>query len=158
PALDPIRHALERIVAGHRPYPAVIADRHGDLVSGNTAFWALINGVARDLLEPPLSVARVLLDPPGPAPRIANLDVYAWHVLDALRERAGRFRDARLEALAAELEDVVPARGRPAADHLGYAVPLRLRAPAGELTLLTTLSHFATALDVTVSELSLEAF
>jgi hypothetical protein len=37
-------------------------------------------------------------------------------------------------------------------------VPLRLRSPYGELTLLTTLAHFATAIDVTVSELSLEAF
>jgi transcriptional regulator with XRE-family HTH domain len=158
PALDPVRRALERIVAGHRPCPAVIADRRGDLVSGNAAFWALVEGVAGDLLEPPVSVARVLLDPRGLAPRIANLEVYAWHVIDAVGEKARRYGDERLEALAAELEAVVPARGRPAADHLGYAVPLRLHAPAGELTLLTTLAHFATATDVTISELSLEAF
>jgi hypothetical protein len=106
----------------------VIADRHGDLVSGNAAFRALVDGVAGDLLEPPVSVARVILDPRGLAPRIANLDVYAWHVIDAVRERAHRYRDGRLEALAAELEGVVPERGHPA------------------------------AIDVTVSELSLEAF
>ena len=56
------------------------------------------------------------------------------------------------------LSGVVPERGRPAANHLGYAVPLRLGSPNGVLTLLTTLAHFATAIDVTVSELSLEAF
>lgn len=64
----------------------------------------------------------------------------------------------RLDAIVADLEQVVPERGRPAANHLGYAIPLRLRSPNGELTLLTTLAHFATAIDVTVSELSLEAF
>jgi transcriptional regulator with XRE-family HTH domain len=158
PRLDPIRHALERVADGHRPYPAVVADRRGDLVFGNAAFRALIDGVAGELLEPPVNIARVLLDPRGLAPRIANLDVYAWHVIDAVREKGRRYRDERLAALAGELEAVVPARGRPAADHLGYAVPLRLRSAAGELTLLTTLAHFATAIDVTVSELSLEAF
>jgi MmyB-like transcription regulator ligand binding domain len=117
--LDPIRNALERLLAGHRPYPAVIADRHGDLVSGNAAFWALIEGVAPDLLEPPVSIARVILDPRGLAPRIANLDVYAWHVIDALREKSRRYPDERLDAIVAELEQVVPERGRPAANHLG---------------------------------------
>jgi transcriptional regulator with XRE-family HTH domain len=158
PRIDPIRTALERLLARHRPYPAVIADRHGDLVSGNASFWALIDGVAPDLLEPPVSVARVILDPRGLAPRIANLDIYAWHVIDALREKSRRHPDDRLDAIVAEVEQVVPERGRPDTNHLGYAVPLRLRSPHGELTLLTTLAHFATAIDVTVSELSLEAF
>jgi MmyB-like transcription regulator ligand binding domain len=54
--LDAVREALERILEGHLPYAAVIADRHGDLVSGNAAFWALLDGVASELLEPPVSV------------------------------------------------------------------------------------------------------
>jgi hypothetical protein len=37
-------------------------------------------------------------------------------------------------------------------------VPLRLRAGEQELALLTTLAHFATAIDVEVAELTLEAF
>jgi transcriptional regulator with XRE-family HTH domain len=45
PKLDPIRNALEPLLAAHRPAPAVIADRRGDLVSGNAAFWALIEGM-----------------------------------------------------------------------------------------------------------------
>lgn len=158
PRFDPIRNAAERLVERHRPYPAVIADRHGDVVSGNASFWALIDGVAPELLEPPVSIARVILDPRGLAPRIANLRIYAWHVIDALRDRSRRHPDERLDALVAELQQVVPERGRPDPNHLGYAVPLRLRSPDGELTLLTTLAHFATAIDVTVSELSLEAF
>jgi hypothetical protein len=54
-----------------------------------------------------------------------------------------------------ELETLVPAEPLPS-DHLGYAVPLRLRAP--DMTLLTTLTHFGTANDVTVAELTVEAF
>ncbi len=42
--------------------------------------------------------------------------------------------------------------------HLGFAVPLRLSSPRGELSLMTTIMSFATAVDVTLSELKLEAF
>ena len=57
----------------------------------------------------------------------------------------------------------MPGRPRqPAPDYLGFAVPLRLRAGGGdnesELRLITTLTHFGTAVDVTVAELRLEAF
>ena len=43
-------------------------------------------------------------------------------------------------------------------DYLGFAVPLRLHMDGGELRLLTTLTDFGTALDVTLAELRLEAF
>jgi hypothetical protein len=43
-------------------------------------------------------------------------------------------------------------------DHLGFAVPLRLRCDEGELRLITTLTSFATATDITLAELHLEAF
>jgi hypothetical protein len=63
----------------------------------------------------------------------------------------------RLVALADELSRYVPAaRLRPG--HLGFAVPLELRSSAGDLRLITTITSFATAVDVTVSELRLEAF
>jgi len=159
PKLRTVRDALERILDGHLPCPAVITDRHGDLVSANRAFWALTEGVAEELLAPPVSVARLLLHPAGMAPRILNLDVWAWHVIDALQREAGRSPNERLEALVAELEELVPDRPRAATpDYLGFAVPLRLRWRDAELQLLTTLSHFGTAVDVTVAELRLEAF
>lgn len=46
----------------------------------------------------------------------------------------------------------------PPAGHLGFAVPLRLRTSRGELRLMTTVTTFATAVDVTLAELKLEAF
>ncbi|MFD4790662.1 helix-turn-helix transcriptional regulator [Streptomyces sp. NPDC058459] len=160
--LEPIRAALERILRGHLPYPAVVVDRHGDLVSANAAFGALTAGVAAHLLEPPVSVPRVLLHPEGLAPRIVNLDEWAWHIVDRVRDENTRNPDDRLRRLAAELTALAPPRPRPSPDHMGFAVPLRLRAdgpPDGrEMTLVTTLTHFGTATDVTVAELRLEAF
>jgi hypothetical protein len=37
-------------------------------------------------------------------------------------------------------------------------VPLRLSSPGGELRLITAITTFATAVDVTISELRLETF
>jgi hypothetical protein len=50
-------------------------------------------------------------------------------------------------------------RGAPGpADVLGFAVPLELASADGDLRLITTLTSFATATDVTLAELRLEAF
>jgi transcriptional regulator with XRE-family HTH domain len=159
PRLDPVRTALARVLDGHLPYPAVVVDRHGDLVAANAAFWVLTDGVAAHLREPPVNVPRLLLHPHGMAPRIANLDQWAWHVIDALRQEALRNPTDRLQALVTELEALVPERPRHLGpEHLGFAVPVRLASGDGELQLLTTLTHFGTAVDVTVAELRLEAF
>jgi transcriptional regulator with XRE-family HTH domain len=159
PGLEPVRTALARVLDGHLPYPAVIVDRHGDLVGANDAFWVLTEGVAAPLRAPPVNVPRLLLHPRGMAPRIANLDQWAWHVIDALRQETMRNPNDRLQALVAELEGLVPERPRHLGpDHLGFAVPLRLCSSDGELRLLSTLTHFGTAVDVTVAELRLEAF
>jgi transcriptional regulator with XRE-family HTH domain len=158
PSLAAVRTALGRVLDGHLPYPAVITDRHGHLVAANRTFTALIRDVAPELRRPPLNVPRVLLHPHGLAPRIVNLDEWAWHILDALRQHALRTSDDELDALADELERLVPEPPRSNPDHIGFAVPLRLRLGDDELHLLTTLTHFGTAVDVTVAELRLEAF
>jgi transcriptional regulator with XRE-family HTH domain len=157
--LGPVRSAVERIPDGHRPYPGVAAARHGELVSANAAFWALIHGTAPELLEPPVNVPRVLLHPNGVVPRILNFDVWAWHVIEALKRESVRNPSERLDSLIAELESLAPDRPRPQGpEYLGFSVPLRLRAGGAELELITTLTYFGTAVDVAVAELRLEAF
>jgi transcriptional regulator with XRE-family HTH domain len=156
PELHPIRTALENVLRGHNPYPAVIIDRHGELIASNAAFDLLTGDLAADLRT---NVARLFLHPEGMAPRIVNLHEWAWHVIDALRLESARNPSDRLHALVTELESFVPDRpSEPGPGHLGFAVPLRLRSPYGELRLLSTLTHFGTAVDVTVAELRLEAF
>jgi hypothetical protein len=141
------------------PYPAVITDRGSNLVSANQAFLALIGDPRRSPEEPDINVARVLLHPDGLGRRILNLEEWGRHVIDGLRRKSIREPGAPLADLIEELERYVPQRQPSRAEtHLGSAVPLRLRSDGGELTLLTTLSHFATAIDVTISELTLEAF
>jgi transcriptional regulator with XRE-family HTH domain len=157
PDLRPVREAIDRILDGHLPYPAVVVRPHGEMVAANAAIEVLTEGAAGHLLTPPVNVLRLALHPDGLARRVANLPEWGRHIVESLRSQAARSPDDRLEAFIAELQGYVPPL--PAGpDHIGFAVPLRLRCPEGELRLITTLTSFATAVDVTLSELRLEAF
>ncbi|GAA4239271.1 helix-turn-helix transcriptional regulator [Actinomadura meridiana] len=158
PQLGPVREALDRVLDGHLPYPAVVVRPYGELVAANSAFDVLTEGAAPALLEPPVNVLRLALHPDGTARRVVNLVEWGRHITGSLRDRAGRGGpDPALDEFIAELDGYVP-DVEPGADHLGFAVPLRLRVGEGELRLITTLTSFATAVDVTLSELRLEAF
>ncbi|MFJ6082267.1 helix-turn-helix domain-containing protein [Streptomyces sp. NPDC092369] len=156
--LGPVREALDGILEGHLPYPAIVAGPRGELVAANDAFDVLTEGAAAELLKPPVNVLRLALHPRGMARRVVNLDAWGRHIVENLRARAARSPDLSLDELAAELAGYMPAPDDSGDDYLGFAVPLRLRCAEGELRLLTTLTSFATAVDVTLAELHLEAF
>ncbi len=155
--LAPVLEALRAILDGHLPYPALVVRPYGILLAANAAFDVLTEGAAPWLLEPPVNVLRLALHPDGLAARVLNLPEWGRHVTEALRNRMTRSPDPALDALIDELETYVP-QAEPGPEHLGFAVPLRLRRDEGELRLITTLTSFATAVDVTLAELQLEAF
>ncbi|GAA3837725.1 hypothetical protein GCM10022226_69840 [Sphaerisporangium flaviroseum] len=123
----------------------------------NAAFGVLVEGVAPELPAPPANAYRPALHPEGMAPRIVNFSEWAGHILERLHQENLRNPDERLAGLHAELVRYVP-RPLVTADHLGFAVPLRLRSERGEMRLMTTITTFATAVDVTIAELKLDAF
>jgi hypothetical protein len=162
--MGPVREAIDRVLAGHEPFPAVVVDRHWGIVAGNRAIPLLTAGVAEHLLEPPVNVLRLALHPEGMAPRIANLSEWRAHLLDRLGRQAVVSGDPALAALHEELAALPGAEiGTPPAPSPDLAageiaVPLRLRHEGGELTFISTVTTFGTAVDVTVSELAIEAF
>jgi transcriptional regulator with XRE-family HTH domain len=154
PGLAPVLAALRHILDAHMPYPAIVIDRYGEIVAANAGQRVLADGCAEHLRG---NAYRLALHPDGMAPRIANFAEWAWHVLNAMAAELDRNPDQRLAALHAELSRHVPP-ARVAPGHLGFAVPLELRTAHGELRLMTTITSFATAVDVTLAELKLEAF
>jgi len=155
--LQPVRDALKRILDGHLPYPAVVVRPYGELVLANAAITVMTEGASDELLTPPVNVLRLALHPEGMAPRVGNLAEWGRHIVDSLRRQAVRSPDPKLDAFVTELESYVPPVMN-GAEHIGFAVPLQLRCKEGELHLVTTLTSFATAVDVTLAELHLEAF
>lgn len=159
PALDDARRAMELVLRGHEPYPALAVDRHWNMQSANNALTGLLEGVAPALLQAPVNVLRLSLHPEGAAPRILNLGQWRAHLLHRLRQQIATSGDPVLEALLTELSGYpAPVDAGNAPDPAGIVIPLRLMTEAGELSFISTTTVFGTPVDVTVSELAIESF
>ena len=162
PALAAARKAVELVLKGHEPYPALAVDRHWQLVSYNRAVAPFLAGASAALLKPPVNVMRLSLHPEGLAPRIVNLAQWRAHLLMRLRQQVAASGDAVLAALIDELS-AYPVPGVPydTADETvgGVVVPMQVRMPdGGALSFISTTTVFGTPVDITLSELALETF
>lgn len=155
PPMAQANAAIEAILQAHLPYPALVIDLGWDLVAANDAVWRLLEGLPESILQPPVNVIRLSLDPHGLAPRIANLEQWRSVLMSRIRHEHQAGADPRLAALLDEF-DAGPARA-PGPPEL--VVPMRLRRDDGrELSLVSTTTVFGTPREVTLSELAIEAF
>jgi transcriptional regulator with XRE-family HTH domain len=158
--MAPVRQALDRLLGGHEPFPAVVTDRRWNLISANRPAQALLSdGVAGELLAPPLNTIRICLHPKGLAPRIVNFAEYSAHLVENVHRQAVLAADAQLFELEKELLSYPGVSESDSHDPLSALfVPLVFRAGDGvELTFFSTLTTFGTALDITMAELTIEA-
>jgi transcriptional regulator with XRE-family HTH domain len=168
PALAAAREAVDLVLAGHEPYPAVAVDRHWNLVSANRAVAPMLVGADQELLEAPVNVLRLALHPRGLAPRTVNLAEWRGHLLARLRRQVELSADPALIELLRELESypAPPSRSAgmkaalpasPAAT--AVVLPLQLRTEnGGVLSFFSTITVFGTPIDLTLAELALECF
>jgi transcriptional regulator with XRE-family HTH domain len=162
PDLAPVRDALDQILSGHEPYPAVAVDRAWNMVAANSAMFALAEAVEIDprLLEPPINIIRVGLHPRGLAPLFVNLGDWHAHWLERLERQLVASGDEQLAVLIEEVagypvpEREVASDGAAAEEMLG---PVRVRTPdGGELAFFGMFASFDTPFEVTSSELAIE--
>ena len=157
PEMAPVREALDLVLGGHEPYPAAVVDRWWEMVAANSGIALLTEGVAPELLEPPVNVMRVALHPDGLAPHIVNLGEWRAHLLERLRHQVVVTGDRSLTALYEEVSGYPGPDGGHGAD-AGIFVPLVLRMGDRELRFFSTLATFGTAVDITLAELAIESF
>jgi hypothetical protein len=161
--MAPVREALDMVLAGHEPYPAVAVDRVWNLVAANSAMYGLVESVDIDpaLLEPPINVMRVGLHPRGLGPLFVNLGDWHAHWLKRLDRQQATTGDEQLAVLI----DEVAAYPVPPPEHdLASEVadsemlgPVRVRTPnGGELSFFGMFASFDTPFEVTTSELAIE--
>jgi transcriptional regulator with XRE-family HTH domain len=164
PALAAARRAVDLVLSGHEPYPALAVDRHWTLVASNASVTPLLAGAEPALLKPPVNVLRLSLHPSGLAPRIANLRQWRSHLLARLQQQIDVTADPLLVELMNELRDYPTANtaengaGAAEGEYAGIVVPLRLVTEAGVLSFFSTTTVFGTPFDITLSELALESF
>jgi transcriptional regulator with XRE-family HTH domain len=163
PELLPVREALDQILAGHEPYPAVVVDRAWNLVAANSAMRGLTEEVVIDpaLLEPPVNIMRLGFHPRGLAPLIVNLGQWRAHFCQRLERQLAVTGDPDLAALLEEVAGY-PIHGdepdsAPDPDAREMLGPVRFRAPGGgELSFFGMFATFDTPFEVTTSELAME--
>lgn len=164
PELDAARRAIDLVLKGHEPYPAIAVDRHWTLIASNGALSYFTAGVDPALLTPPVNVLRLSLHPAGMAPRIANFSEWRSHLLARLHRQIDATADTVLEDLFSELRDFPVPRGAAPTmasgntEYAGVVVPLQLTTEHGVLAMFGTTTIFGTPVDITLSELALETF
>lgn len=156
PEMATIREGVERVLSAYDPFPCLALDRRWHIVRANAGAGVLMEGIAAHLLERP-NALRIALHPEGLAPRIRNLAQWRHHLLERLRREVLVSADAGLRDLLAELE-TYPGAEPDGDDPGGVMVPLELETPGAVLSFLSTVTTFGTALDLTATELSIEAF
>lgn len=162
PTLKPALSAVELVLKGHEPCPAIAVDKGWNMVLANASIAPFLVGIEEpSLLEPPVNVLRLSLHPKGLAPRIVNLDLWRTHLIERLRLQIDASADPALEELERELSSY-PGRSRGSGQSwdaaANVAVPLQLRMEDRILSFISTITIFGTPLDVTLSELAVESF
>lgn len=158
PDFAAVHAAINAVLGGHEPNPALAIDRHWTLLAANAAARRLMAGVAPALVSPPVNVLRASLHPDGLASRILNLGEWRAHVFARVERQIDATADATLVELLEELR-AYPGRGAPAPPLRAPVVtPLKLRTEAGPLTLFGVTTLFGMPQDVTLEELAIESF
>ncbi|MGQ0532290.1 MAG: helix-turn-helix domain-containing protein [Caulobacteraceae bacterium] len=160
PDLAAARAAVDKVLKGHEPNPALAIDRRWTLISANAAALRLMSGIAPSLLKPPANVLRASLHPDGLAPRIVNLNEWRAHIFARLERQIDATADAALLELLDELR-AYPGGGMhapPLRDAAPVITPLKLKTEAGTLSFLGVTTVFGMPQDVTLDELAIESF
>jgi transcriptional regulator with XRE-family HTH domain len=161
PSLQAAKAAIDMLLDGHMPYPALAIDRHWTMIAANQGAISLLGALASPgLLEPPVNVLRVSLHAEGLAPHIANLGQWRQHLLTRLSDQIMLTGDGALAALKSELLEI-PVSGTD--DNAlvvspDVFVPLVLNTPTGRLSFFSTTTVFGTPNDVTLAEIAIEQF
>lgn len=156
PALEAAREAVDLILKGQEPYPALAIDRHWTMVAANRAVAPLLTGVDGALLEPPVNVLRLSLHPDGLRRTIANFSEWSAHMVGRLRRQVELSRDPELIKLLDEVRSYTVAGG--SVSESDPLVPLRLNTKDGVLSFFSTTMVFGTPVDITLAELAIELF
>lgn len=164
PALSTVQTALLAILRQQEPFPAVVMNRHWDLVQANDAarcFFGVLLG--EHAAARPANVVRLMFDPNGLRPCVHNWDQVAETLLQRIhREAVGGVPDAGTDALLAE---VLAYPGVP--KHLRRqnlaapsvpVIPICFRKGEHVFNYFSAVTTLGTPQDVTLQELRIESF
>ena len=165
PAMAQVRRALDFILRQQEPYPAIVIDRHWNILKANDGTARLVELFLdrAATAELGLNAMRLMFHPRGFRPHIANWEAMAAALIQWLhRDALSGFADAETRRLLEELlvYPGVPRRWRTLDLDVSTAPFLAIEFRKGELELryFSTLTSLGTPHDITLQELRIESF
>jgi len=165
PEMQHAHKAVAMILQHQEPYPAVVMDRHWNMLTSNSAAERFFSElVTLPTGGPPPNIIRLMFDPAGLRPFVANWEAVAEALVQRVhREALGGVPDLTTVAL---LEEVLGYPGVPArwgAPDLLAPFPkpyLPVQFRKGDLVrdFFSTVTTLGTPLDVTLQEIRIECF
>ena len=164
PELVSVKNALDAILRQQEPFPAVVMNRHWDIVQANraaTRFFSFLLGTDRQ--AQPANVLRLMFRPDGLRPFVRNWeDVGQGLVQRIVRESVGRAPDEGLRGLLAEILGYpgVPrawTRSNGSSRFLPV-VPVSFQKGEQRFDFFSTVTTLGTPQDVTLQEIRIECF
>jgi transcriptional regulator with XRE-family HTH domain len=161
PLMNSISRALQRMLRQHEPFPAIVMDRHWNVLMTNDAaprlFGCFIDMAAR---PQPRNLLHLMFDPAGMRPFVANWPATARGLLGRVyREALGHVIDGRTKALLAELSQYPGVKSEWRTPSPGDAmpmIPLTFVKDGVTLNYFSMITTVGTPQTVTAEELRLE--
>jgi transcriptional regulator with XRE-family HTH domain len=156
------RTAIEAVLRGHEPNPAMAINVCWDLLAANRPMQRLLERLGTTAQQP-VNVLRAMLHPDGMAQQVRN---YAQWRADTLRRVRRQLDRTGAEGLAELLDEVrsyppppTPQQTTPTTIARNDLVtPVVLATEHGDLSLHHALTVFGAARDVTLDEIAIETF
>lgn len=162
PDLAPVRRALDFMLAQQEPFPAVVVDRHWNLLLANRGAMRLVEFLVGPL-DPAAAVnlADALCGPDVLRPHLQNWAEVVCYFIRSVEQDAladgGEDGLALLRRLAG-YEGVTSGPVAPQPAEPAPVLPMHFRKDGVELRLFTTLATLGTPRDVTLQEIRVECF
>jgi transcriptional regulator with XRE-family HTH domain len=170
PEMQQVHKALDCMLRQQEPYPAVVIDRHWNMLMGNEASrrlltWLLEPHMACTLLGPdgPVNLLRLLFHPDGMRSCIRNWHEVAGHLIERVHREA--ILDGQSDATMTLLNELLAYPEVPRAWRLpnweAWQAPLltvEFAKGGCVLCFFTTITTLGTPHDITLQELRLESF
>ncbi len=153
--MEPIRQAITWTLERHDPFPAIVLDRHWNVVSSNQSAALMFAFLG---VNPEVNMIDLFLEDGGAKELVVNWSEVGYFLLTRLRtENAAVGGDETLERAIATLSDD-PEIAPPAASPLPPALAVTLRLGDANISLLSTIAQFGSAEDIALADQRVELF
>ena len=163
PDMEEVARALDHMLAQQEPYPAVVVDRHWNLLKSNAGAVRLVEFLVGPIAPgTPINLADALVAPNLLRPHLTNWPDIVRHFIRSVEADAAA--DGLVETTSL-LERLMSYKGVRAAlgpaskrNDTGPVLAMHFRKHDTSLRLFTTIATLGTPQDVTLQELRIECF